>query len=186
MSGPPLDAREETGRDRGKDRFSVQDRSRRRMPGSRDPTRKLVVGDPFESHAVARPQERRWARQRIEQPNGGTSDQTPAAGSLRRIDGGIWPADRDAPLGDARARSVAARGRELRGKPGEVSEARREAEERNAILRALVPTREFFRIDSAIPGERRQVGAVLSAVGDGDPEDPRLGRDGRRLIRGAA
>jgi hypothetical protein len=49
-----------------------------------------------------------------------------------------------------------------------------------------VPPRDLFRINSEIPRERREVGPVVSAVGDGDPEEPRIGRSLRRFVRCAS
>src|SRR5712692_4590714 len=100
-------------------------------------------GNLFEEHLISRRQERRALGARFEEGQGGPADQPPPAGRWRWIDTRVLATDGHAARRHPGPRRRQTRGVESRRKPGEIREARREADECDPVRSRSVATREL-------------------------------------------
>ena len=125
----------------------------------------------LELHAISRGEQRGRIRRRIEENGGSPADEPPSSRRGRRIHAGPRSPDRNASRRNTRPGRRAPRRCELGGKPEEVRESRREADEGDPVSGRGVPPCELGgRKTRAL----RDVGQVLAVVDDRQSQEARL------------
>ena len=134
---------------------------RRDLPGDRV---ELGGVDRPEADVVAGTKQDRRGRAGIVEAQRGPAQQPEAAGALHRVDGGLRPADRDAPGGRLGPGPVEPRDRQPRGLPRHVREARREADEVDVVLRPRMERHDLRGSEAEAAGDLLEIRTVLPAV----------------------
>ena len=120
--------------------------------------------DRSEADVVAGAKQDRLGRAGVVEAQRRPAEQPEAAGALHRIDGGLRPADRDAPGGSLGPGPVEPRDRQPRGLPRHVREARREADEVDVVLRPRMERHDLRGSEAEAAGDVLEIRTVLPAV----------------------